>query len=95
MTKEIRFRRPPSPEGQRNNSSATIGILRTHASAHRSGKRPDQGQADATAGDPCTIAASAETLEHRFSLIRWNSRSVVTNTHDNPLCIQAAADLHR
>jgi hypothetical protein len=93
--KRIRFRRHPSPESQHNNSSATVGILDKHACAHRIGKRPNQGQTNATTWDPGAVRTPPETLEHDLSFIRWNSRSMVTNPQEQLLRIQAAADLHR
>ena len=95
MMKGIRFRRPPSPESQRNNGSLSIGIVDRDAPSHLISKHPDQSQADATTWDSSAVRAPTETLEHSLTLISWDSRSMVTNMHDNPLCIQAAADLHR
>ena len=95
MRRKIPLRRHPSPEGQRDNSSLSVGILHRHASAHRFYKHPDQSQADATAWDTGTVAAATKTLEHGLTLILWDSRTMVTNIHDNHLFIQIAADFHR
>ena len=95
MRRRIRLRRLPSPERQRNNSSLCVGIVHRHAPTHRFHKHPNQSQTDATAWDPGTVAAATETLEHSLTLRLWDPRTVVTNTHDNPFCIDAEADLHR
>ena len=83
-----------SPEGQHNNSSTAIGSLHIHASAHLIGKHPSQGQADATAGNPRTVAAATETLEHGLSLIRRDAGTMVTNAQTNHLRIHTAIDLN-
>ena len=95
MSRKIPLRRHPSPEGQRDNSFLSVGILHRHAPTHRLSKHPYQSQADATAWDSGTVAAATKTLEHGLTLRLWDPRTVVTHMHDNPLCIKAEADLHR
>ena len=87
-------RRAP-PEAQPENGTTTFCISNRHAASHLLDQRLHHRQPDATTRDLGAVAATAETLKHQLPLLPGDSRAMVANLQDQPLCLAETVNLHR